>query len=59
MLISSINPADCQKDIAGREKMTGISQFHNSLTGQASANEKIGQAIILRRKFKMTTNAVL
>ena len=36
----SIIPAACQKEIAGRPKMSGMSQFHSSMTGQASANEK-------------------
>lgn len=42
MLTRSINPADCQKEIAGRLKMVGMSQFHNNFTGQASASENSG-----------------
>lgn len=42
MLTRSISPADCQKEMVGRPKMTGMSQFHNSCTGQARANENNG-----------------
>ena len=47
----SIIPAACQKDITGRQKMAGISQFHSSLTGQASANEKS----VHRTRFRSMT----
>ncbi len=42
MLISSINPAACQKVIRGRPNITGISQFHSSFTGHASSKDTIG-----------------